>query len=253
MVCSPAVRYGEVPSHGVNVPITVLIADDSALIRQTICRTLQDDSDIQIVGEAVDFASAVGLTWELKPQILILDLHMPDQDALAPMSFRSQLTHNCQIIAISFSSDEETTALARSIEASILLEKMRLATDLVPAIKKIISTDTPKTAKADLHDIKRCAAGCCFFIGTKAVAEDDYKIAMFDVIPGPDVKMTQTTVPCMKFVPNKRRADKAGFYLGWTALDFEPTGDYFIYDAETNEFVRNATAEDVKRWESFRA
>jgi two-component system response regulator DegU len=121
------------------VPITVLVADDSALIRQAICRTLEDDSDIQVVGETKDFASTVLRANELKPQIIVLDLHMPDDDTLAPIAFRSELPNDSRIIAISFSDDEETKNRAREIEASVLLEKMSLATELIPTIKKIVN------------------------------------------------------------------------------------------------------------------
>jgi DNA-binding NarL/FixJ family response regulator len=121
------------------VPIRVLVADDSALIRRAICRTLADDTDIQVVGETTDYASTICRANELKPQIIVLDLHMPDDDTLAPASFRSELTNDCQIIAISFANDPETSALARSIEANVLLEKMNLGTELIPAIKMMMN------------------------------------------------------------------------------------------------------------------
>jgi DNA-binding NarL/FixJ family response regulator len=123
----------------VEVSIRVLVADDSELVRQAIVRSLQDDRDIVVVGEAANFESTVRLANELKPRIIVLDLHMPDQDRVTSVSFRSELTNGCQIIAISFSDDEETKTLARNIEASLLLEKINLGTELIPAIKKIAS------------------------------------------------------------------------------------------------------------------
>jgi DNA-binding NarL/FixJ family response regulator len=122
-----------------NVPTTVLVADDSALIRRTICRMLEDETEIQVVGETTDYASTIRRANELKPQIIVLDLHMPDDDTLAPASFRSELANDCQIIAISFSDDQETKTLAQNIQAGVLLEKMNLGTELVPAIKKTMN------------------------------------------------------------------------------------------------------------------
>jgi DNA-binding NarL/FixJ family response regulator len=126
---------------GWKVPIRVLVADDSEIVRRAICRTLQDDVDIQVVGETTDFASTVLRANELKPQIIVLDLHMPDEDKLAATSFRSELTTDCQIIAISFSNDNETQALARTIDAAVLLEKMTLGTELIPAIRKVMDLE----------------------------------------------------------------------------------------------------------------
>ena len=64
---------------------------------------------------------------------------MPDQDRVTSVSFRSELATGCDIIAISFSDDEETNILAWNVEASLLLEKINLGTELIPAIKKIVS------------------------------------------------------------------------------------------------------------------
>jgi DNA-binding NarL/FixJ family response regulator len=125
--------------HGVEVPTRVLVADDSELVRQAIVRTLQNDCDIVVVGEAANFESAVRLANELKPQIIVLDLHMPDQERFTAESFRSELTNGCQIVAISFSNDVATKTLARNLEAGVLLEKMVLGTELIPAIKKMAS------------------------------------------------------------------------------------------------------------------
>jgi DNA-binding NarL/FixJ family response regulator len=112
----------------------VLVADDSKLVRRAICQALEDDTDIEVVGETTDFASTVRRANNLNPQIIVLDLHMPGGGHIVSIS-RSKLTNNCQTIAMSFSDDEETEALARSVGASALLDKMNLGTELIPAIK----------------------------------------------------------------------------------------------------------------------
>jgi DNA-binding NarL/FixJ family response regulator len=117
----------------------VLIADDSASVRQAISRALENDSDIQVIGEAVDFSSAVQLANELNPQVLVLDLHMPDLDKFALMSFRFQLPSGCRLIAISIWDDEETKRLAEQLGADSFLEKMELGTELIPAIKSQVN------------------------------------------------------------------------------------------------------------------
>jgi DNA-binding NarL/FixJ family response regulator len=116
-----------------DVAIRVLVADDSEIVRRAICGMLQDDRDIQVVGETADFASTISRANELEPEIIVLDLHMPDDEKL--FSIRSEVKKPCRIIAISFADDEETRTLARNIEASVLLEKMSLVSKLIPAIK----------------------------------------------------------------------------------------------------------------------
>jgi hypothetical protein len=69
-----------------------------------------------------------------------MDIHMPDASSVTPQEIKSLFnTLGSRIIAISFWKDEDTQALARSLGAVTLLDKMRLTTDLIPAIKAATS------------------------------------------------------------------------------------------------------------------
>jgi DNA-binding NarL/FixJ family response regulator len=57
--------------------IRCLIADDHVLVRQGICRLLQDESDVEIVGQAGDAAEALKGVMELRPDIVLMDIGMP--------------------------------------------------------------------------------------------------------------------------------------------------------------------------------
>src|ERR1700722_8801288 len=58
---------------------TLLVADDSELIRKTVKRLLEAEPAIEILGEATNFAETIQKAAELKPDIVLLDLHMPDE------------------------------------------------------------------------------------------------------------------------------------------------------------------------------
>jgi two-component system, NarL family, response regulator NreC len=60
-----------------NDKIRCLIADDHVLVRQGICRLLQDELDVDIVGEAGDAAEALKRVMELRPDIVLMDVSMP--------------------------------------------------------------------------------------------------------------------------------------------------------------------------------
>jgi two-component system nitrate/nitrite response regulator NarL len=63
--------------------IRVLLADDHAIFREGLRKLLDADDDIAIVGEAQNGAECIRLLAKLKPDILLLDLRMPDKDGLA--------------------------------------------------------------------------------------------------------------------------------------------------------------------------
>jgi two-component system response regulator NreC len=122
------------------MPITVLLSDDKEVVRSSIRLLLDSDPEIRMVGEAVNFRQTIQSAIDLKPQIVVMDLHMPDASSVNPQEIKSLLdTLGSRLIAISFWNDEATQALAHSLEAVTLLDKMRLTTDLIPAIKAATS------------------------------------------------------------------------------------------------------------------
>lgn len=62
--------------------VTVLLADDHPIVRQGLRHLFEEEADMKIVGEASDGLQAVQLTEKLKPNVLILDIMMPDLNGL---------------------------------------------------------------------------------------------------------------------------------------------------------------------------
>jgi DNA-binding NarL/FixJ family response regulator len=119
------------------MPTRVLLADDSDIIRGAIMRVLNEEPGLELVGEGASFADAIQLTATLKPDVLLLDLHMPDEDEYPPELVKSQiLQHSVCILAISVWNDEKARALACSFGAKAFLDKTSLYTTLIPAIKE---------------------------------------------------------------------------------------------------------------------
>ena len=128
--------------------IKVLVADDSGVMRQAICRLLHAEPEIEVVGEAADHAQTILMTNDLKPQVIVLDLHMPDETKFTPMEFRSQLNHNPLLLGVSLWNDQITTELAKSFDAIMRLDNMELAQTLGPSIMQSLS---PKPATDQHH------------------------------------------------------------------------------------------------------
>ncbi|MFQ5435028.1 MAG: response regulator transcription factor, partial [Anaerolineae bacterium] len=62
--------------------IRVLIADDHTIVRSGVRMLLEAEPDIAVVGEAVNGAQAIALAEELRPEVVLMDIGMPDVDGL---------------------------------------------------------------------------------------------------------------------------------------------------------------------------
>jgi DNA-binding NarL/FixJ family response regulator len=115
--------------------ISMLLADDSEIMRKAIAHLLKGDPEIQVLAEAASFSQTMQLTEKLHPQIVVMDLHMADENDVTPSQIKSSLAGS-PLLAISFWNDEETKALADICGAVALLDKTKLAEELIPAIKR---------------------------------------------------------------------------------------------------------------------
>jgi DNA-binding NarL/FixJ family response regulator len=120
------------------MPIKVLLADDTELIRRAIRRVLENHPEIQLVGEASDFAQAIELKNKLRPDVVVTDLYMPNQSKIPVEELKEVLNHESCIVAISVWVNDDAQNLAKSLGAFRLLDKMDVGNSLVPTIKECI-------------------------------------------------------------------------------------------------------------------
>jgi two-component system, NarL family, response regulator NreC len=115
--------------------IGLLLADDSDVVRHAITQMLRSRPEVKVLGEARCFAEVFQKAVDLKPTVVLMDLHMPDEREVNPELVKTGL-QNCtkHVVAISIWNDEEARAFANSYGASILLDKSTLASELIPTI-----------------------------------------------------------------------------------------------------------------------
>jgi DNA-binding NarL/FixJ family response regulator len=122
--------------------ITVLLADDHALVRRGFRRLLEDDPDIVVVGEAADGDEAIRLATSLKPRVVMMDCAMPGTSGLA--ATRKILEHDADALILMLSMHSEETlvrqALAAGARGYVLKDALDL--DLAGAVKKVIAGET---------------------------------------------------------------------------------------------------------------
>ena len=87
--------------------IKILIADDHLIIRQGLRLILETESDFNLVGEASDGAEAVSLCKKIKPDVVLMDLRMPNMDGLTAIEkLREEQPDIAVIILTTFNEDE---------------------------------------------------------------------------------------------------------------------------------------------------
>lgn len=144
--------------------IKVLLADSSDVMRIAIIRVLNEEPLIELVGEANSFAETLQLTAALKPDVLVLDPHMPDEREYPAGSVTAQVLLNAKcVVAISFWNDADARDLAETFGASTLLDKTKLYSELIPAIVQfrpqvVIPVVTPRITQTFGKPSKRLAA-----------------------------------------------------------------------------------------------
>ena len=118
--------------------IRVLFADGSEIVRQATRKLFQEEPQIELVGEASNFTEAIRLADRLKPQVIVMHLHMEDEDKFAPQDIKTRLTRcGSRIVATSLLTDAKTKEFAQRVGATILLDKTELGTELLPVIARL--------------------------------------------------------------------------------------------------------------------
>jgi DNA-binding NarL/FixJ family response regulator len=116
--------------------ITVLLADDHALVRKGFRRMLEDDRAIAVVGEASDGNEAVRLAIELKPTVIVMDCAMPGINGIEAARQIRAKNENAAILMLSMHSEDTLVRQALEAGARGYILKNAMDLDLTSAVKR---------------------------------------------------------------------------------------------------------------------
>ena len=115
----------------------MLLADGNDVMRSAIAGVLREEPAVDLVGEATNMAETLQMTAALKPDVLLLELHFNDEREYPAEQVKAQiLLHAKCVLALSLWNDTEAKALAENFGAAALLDKTKLYSELIPAIKQ---------------------------------------------------------------------------------------------------------------------
>ncbi len=141
-------------------PLRVLVVDDSAYNRQTIAAILAEDPSVEVIGRAVNGKEALQMAFELRPDVITLDLEMPEMDGYA---FLRLLMAKCPVPVVVISSHDDRESVFRALELG--------AMDFIPKPRRKIGPELRRIA-ADLR-AKIAIVGRLQVVSLQARANDE--------------------------------------------------------------------------------
>jgi DNA-binding NarL/FixJ family response regulator len=108
--------------------ISVLLVDDHSLVRSGFRRILEDEADMEVVGEAADGEEAVKLTKRLKPDVIVMDSAMPRMTGVAATRQILEIFREAAVLLLSMHSED--TLVRQALEAGAKGYILKNAVDL---------------------------------------------------------------------------------------------------------------------------
>jgi DNA-binding NarL/FixJ family response regulator len=137
--------------------VRILIVEDHVMFREVLRKVCTVDLQHEVVGEASDGRSAVGLALTTKPELVLLDLHLPNLDGFGVLDALRQLAPEIRILLLSSHCDEYTVYRAGQARVHGFVDKntntVAILKDAITAVGRgqVYFSETFKRLKAARH------------------------------------------------------------------------------------------------------
>jgi two-component system, NarL family, response regulator NreC len=139
-------------------PIRILLADDHAVVRHGFKMILSEQPDMEIVGEAGNGREAIELAGRLKPDIVVMDVAMPELNGIEATRRIADSVPHTRVLALSMHKDSVYVREILRAGARGYLLKDSASADLLMAVRAIASGEgylSPAVSNAVLDDYRR--------------------------------------------------------------------------------------------------
>ena len=117
--------------------IRVIVVDDHTIVRDSLCRLLENENDIEVVGDTGSGYEAIQLCREKKPDVVVLDYGLPDLDGLEVTRQILELNVGTKVLILTMFSNEEYAIRLVQTGASGFVVKAASSDELLSGIRKV--------------------------------------------------------------------------------------------------------------------
>jgi two-component system response regulator NreC len=123
------------PNASVPSPVHVVLADDHALMRRSLRLVLDREEGVQVIAEAPDMAAAVQYVHDHKPDVLVLDLHLPGGSSIEVIGKLHERAPDTQVVVLTMEDNPAFAQHALAAGALGFVVKDRADDELVQAVR----------------------------------------------------------------------------------------------------------------------
>ena len=134
------------PEGQISVPKCILIADDSATVRAIIREFLESQAGLKVCGEAIDGVDVIEKAKELKPDLIILDLAMPQINGAEAASVLKSMMPDVPIILLTMYEDVMVKSRASAFGVDLVLSKTDGIRQIMAHVQHLLAVPSGKTA-----------------------------------------------------------------------------------------------------------
>jgi len=154
--------------------VRVLIAEDQALVRRGTSVLLSMEPDMEVVGQACDGVEAIALAGQLRPDVVLMDLHMPRLGGVAATREITKNLPGTQVLVLTTLNDDETVFEAVRAGAQGYLLKDVTEQELLETIRALRRGEsrlTPQIARKVMDQFRRMAGSSDYASAAEGVAK----------------------------------------------------------------------------------
>lgn len=120
----------------------ILLADDHAILRAGLRLLIDKQPGLHVVGEAGDGREALAQTRALQPDLILLDLNMPELDGLSALPLLKDAAPNCRVLILTMLDDADHLRAALQAGAAGYVLKKAVDSELINAVQAVLRGET---------------------------------------------------------------------------------------------------------------